>query len=398
MNREHGAHSALVVDDDEFMLKILARTLESLGYAAIATCASGAEALSRLKRETEWPDIVLCDLNMPEMDGVEFLRKLAEIGYDGAIIVISGEDKRILTTAEALARGHQLHILGHLEKPVTPDQLKTMLARSQLRQEPRARASAEFCTSDEIRAGLAQGQFVPWFQPKVEIATGWAVEAEALARWRHPERGMIAPDCFIPVAEQSGLIRELTWSILTQSLRQTKAWHEQGNNIKVALNVSMADLVRLDFPEELLQLARAAGVKPFSITLEVTESRLSNNPLMPLDILARLRLKRVGLSIDDFGAGYSTLTQLKDFPFDELKVAPSFVRGAVQDPTARAILESAVNLGKKFSMRVVANGVETKEQWDLVAALGCDIAQGNLIAGPMPGPDLPAWIKAWKAP
>lgn len=398
MNREHGAHSVLVVDDDEFMLKILARTLESLGYAAIATCASGAEALARLMRETEWPDIVLCDLNMPEMDGVEFLRKLAEIGYDGAIIVISGEDKRILSAAETLARGHRLHILGHLEKPVTPDQLKTMLARSQLRHEPRARASAEFCTSDEIRAGLAQGQFVPWFQPKVEIVTGWVAEAEALARWRHPERGMIAPDCFIPVAEQSGLIQELTWSILTQSLRQAQAWHEQGNDIKVAINVSMDDLVRLDFPEQVLELAQAAGVKPFNITLEVTESRLSNNPLVPLDILARLRLKRIGLSIDDFGTGYSTLTQLKDFPFDELKVAQSFVRDAVQDPAARAILESAVNLGKKFSMRVVAEGVETKEQWNLVAGLGCDIAQGYFIAKPMPGPNLPAWIKAWKAP
>ena len=398
MNREHGAHRALVVDDDEFMLKILARTLESLGSQAIATCASGAEALSRLNRETERPDIVLCDLNMPEMDGVEFLRKLAEIGYDGAIIVISGEDKRILSTVETLARGHRLNILGHLEKPVTPEQLKTMLARWQPCHEPRAQGSAESCTADEIRAGLAQGQFVPWFQPKVEIVTGWVAEAEALARWRHPERGMIAPDCFIPVAEQNGLIQELTWSILTQSLRQAQAWHEQGNDIKVAINVSMDDLVRLDFPEQVLELAQAAGVKPFNITLEVTESRLSNNPLVPLDILARLRLKRIGLSIDDFGTGYSTLTQLKDFPFDELKVAQSFVRDAVQDPAARAILESAVNLGKKLSMRVVAEGVETKEQWDLVAAFGCDIAQGYFIAKPMPGPDLPAWIKTWKAP
>jgi EAL domain-containing protein (putative c-di-GMP-specific phosphodiesterase class I)/CheY-like chemotaxis protein len=395
MNREHGAHRALVVDDDEFMLKILARTLESLGYQAIATCTSGAEALSRLKRETEPPHILLCDLNMPEMDGVEFLRKLAEIGYDGAIVLISGEDKRILSTVETLARAHRLYILGHLEKPVTPDQLKTMLARWQPRDEPRAPASAESCTADEIRAGLAQGQFVPWFQPKVEIVTGWVAGAEALARWPHPARGMIAPDCFIPVAEQHGLIGQLTETILTQSFRQAKAWREQGSDIKVAINVSKDDLVRLDFPEQVLELAQAAGVKPFNITLEVTESRLSNNALIPLDILTRLRLKRIGLSIDDFGTSYSTLAQLKNFPFDELKVDQSFVRGAVQDLAARAILESAVNLGKKLSMRVVAKGVETREQWDLVAAFGCDIAQGYFIAEPMPGPDLPAWIKAW---
>jgi len=365
---------------------------------AINTCTSAAEALSRLKLEVERPDIVLCDLNMPEMDGVEFMRKLAEIGYDGAIIVISGEDKRILSTAEALGRGHRLHILGHLEKPVTRDQLKTMLAGWHSRHEPRTQARAESCSADEIRDGLAQGQFVPWFQPKVEMVTGWVGGVEALARWRHPARGMIGPDCFIPVAERSGLIRELTESILTQSLRQVQAWHEQGNDLKVAINVSMNDLVRLDFPEQVLELAQAAGVKPFNITLEVTESRLSSNRLVPLDILARLRLKRIGLSIDDFGTGYSTLTQLKDFPFDELKVDQSFVRGAIEDPAARTILESAVNLGKKFSMCVVAEGVETREQWDLVAALGCDIAQGYFIAKPMPGSDLPAWIKTWKAP
>jgi EAL domain-containing protein (putative c-di-GMP-specific phosphodiesterase class I) len=206
---------------------------------------------------------------------------------------------------------------------------------------------------------------------------------------------MIAPGCFIPVAEQHGLIGQLTESILTQSLRQAQAWREQGNDIKVAINVSMDDLMRVDFPERVLELAQAADVKPFNIILEVTESRLSNNALIPLNTLAHLHLKRFRLSIDDFGTGYSTLTQLKDFPFDELKVDQSFVRGAVHDPATQAILESAVNLGKKLSMQVVAEGVETKEQWDLVAALGCDMAQGYFIAKPMRGPDLPAWIKAW---
>jgi EAL domain-containing protein (putative c-di-GMP-specific phosphodiesterase class I)/CheY-like chemotaxis protein len=387
----------LVVDDDNFMLRVLTRTLESLGCGAIAACSGGAEALSRLRGDAEWPDVVLCDLNMPEMDGVEFLRKLAEIRYAGAIVIISGADKRVVGTVETVARGHQLQILGHLEKPVTPEQLKAMLARWQPRRESKSPDAMQACTADEIRVGLAEGQFIPWFQPEVEVVTGFAVAAESFARWRHPTRGMIAPNCFLPVAEKSGLMRELTASVITQSLRQAQEWRRQGIDMRIAINVSVDDLVRLDFPEHLLGLAEAAGVKPFNVTLEVTERRLSANAIVSLDILARLHLKRIGLSIGDFGAGQSALSWLKDFPFEELKLGQSFVRGAVDDMAARDILESAIGIGKKFSMRVVAEGVENQAQWDLVTGLGVDIVQGHFIAEPMPGHEVAEWIKAWNS-
>lgn len=389
--------SFLVVDDDEFMLKLISRTLQVLGHNQVLTCNSGAKALAQLNGKT-LPEVILCDLNMPHMDGVELLRKLAGIGYDGAIVVISGEDSRILSTVENLARAHGLAILGFLEKPVEPEELGKILADLQSR--PRTVASPRMApfSPEEIQQGLSDREFVAFFQPKVEIATGRIVGVEALARWRHPARGMVGPDCFIGVAEQHGLIGTLTELMLSEALSQAQAWRRQGLALKVAINVSMEDLVQLDFPELVLEQAKAAGIPPVDITLEVTESGLMNNPVVPLDILTRLRLKRVGLSIDDFGTGYSSLTQLKNIPFDELKLDRSFVQDAGRDPTARAILESSVGLAKKLNMSVVAEGVETRDDWDLVAALGCDLAQGFFIAKPMPGPNVPAWLETWHAP
>ncbi len=397
MGSQHQPSRFLVVDDDVFMLKAISQTLHTLGHEHVVTCKSGPEALALLNREN-LPEIILCDLNMPEMDGVEFLRKLAGVGYPGAIVVISGETRRILHSAETLARAHGLAILGYLEKPVKPEELGRIVSDWQSRPRRGAPPKMVPCSPEEIQQGLSAREFVAFFQPKVEIATGRMVGVEALARWRHPTRGMVGPDGFIDVAERHGLIGALTELMLAETLLQAQAWRRRGLALKVAINVSMEDLVQLDFPELVIRQAEAAGIPLFDITLEVTESRLMNNPAVPLDILTRLGLKRVRLSIDDFGTGYSSLAKLKDIPFDELKLDRSFVQGAARDPAARAILESSVDLAKKLKMSVVAEGVETRNDWGLVTALGCDLAQGYLIAKPMPGADLPAWLETWHAP
>ncbi len=383
MDTERQGLRFLVVDDDEFMLKVISRSLHTLGYDRVVTCNGGVEGLAQLARETP-PDVILCDLNMPEMDGVEFLRKLAESGYRGSLVVVSGEDRRILGTAENLARAHHLDILGYLAKPFKTEALKEILARRQPRAPAAARREpAEPCGVDEIRRGLEAGEFIVHFQPKVELASGWVAGVEALARWQHPVRGMVAPDRFISVAEQNGLIGALTERVLTETLAQAQEWRRQGLELKVAINVSMDDLVQLDFPEKVLACAEAAGIRPFDITLEVTESRLMREPTAPLDILT---------------PGYSNLVQLQNIPFDELKLDRSFIQGAAWNPAARDILESSVELAKKLNMTVVAEGVETRADWDLVAALGCDLAQGYYIARPMPGAELPVWLKSWHAP
>ncbi|RZI42569.1 EAL domain-containing protein [Herbaspirillum sp. HC18] len=388
----------LVLDDDAIMRKLISRSLNTLGHHDILTCGRGIDALQQLNRDPAPAEVILCDLNMPEMDGIEFLRNLAALGYGGGIILISGEDRRILRTAEKLTKAHRLSILGYLEKPVRIEQLRAILARWPM-EAPSVEVRTEpDCTAEDIERGLAAGEFVAYFQPKVEPVTGWVSGVEALVRWRHPVHGMISPERFIGIAEQHGLIGQLTTRMLSESLRQAQAWRNAGLTLKVAVNVSMDDLVQLDFPDQVAAAAAAAGIPPFDLTLEVTESRLMRDPAAPLDILTRLRLKRIALSIDDFGTGYSNLAQLNGIPFDELKIDRSFVHGAANDPGARAILEASVDLGKKLNMRVVAEGVETRADWDRVSALGCDLAQGYFIARPMPGDALPGWLKNWRSP
>jgi EAL domain-containing protein (putative c-di-GMP-specific phosphodiesterase class I) len=238
---------------------------------------------------------------------------------------------------------------------------------------------------------------VNYYQPKVLVATGEVKGVEALVRWRHPVDGMVYPDQFIGVAEEHGLIHDLTRAVLGEALIQARLWRDRGMALRMAVNVSMDDLASLDFPELVAGQAAIAGVAPEDVVLEVTESRLMKDLKTPLEVLARLRLKRFSLSIDDFGTGHSSLAQLRNFPFDELKVDRGFVHGACRDKTLRAIFDASLGLATNLGMDIVAEGVEDRDDWDFLRRTGCRLAQGYFIARPMPADDLPAWLRAWEA-
>jgi EAL domain-containing protein (putative c-di-GMP-specific phosphodiesterase class I) len=263
------------------------------------------------------------------------------------------------------------------------------------------RASATFVPPHpyapaELERALAAGELVNHYQPKVALATGELVGVEVLVRWQHPTAGLVFPDEFIATTEEHGLIDELTRAVLAAALRQGRLWHDAGLDLQLAVNVSMDNLAALDFPDVVARLAGEAGVALSRVVLEVTESRLMKDLRAPLDILTRLRLKRIGLSIDDFGTGHSSLAQLRDIPFDELKLDRSFVNGASGDPALRAIVEATLQMARQLGMKSVAEGVEEPADWELLRTLGCDVAQGYLIARPMPGSELPAWWQAWQ--
>jgi len=212
----------------------------------------------------------------------------------------------------------------------------------------------------------------------------------------HPLDGMVFPDQFIGMAEAHGLIDALTHTVLVQSLADAATWRRQGLSLRVAVNVSMDNLTALEFPEFVTAQAQAAGIAPQMVVLEVTESRLMSDLRAPLEILTRLRLRRFRLSIDDFGTGHSSLAQLRDAPFEELKIDQSFVHGAHANETIRAIFLASLGLGKELGMEVVAEGVEDQADWDFLAHSGCDLAQGYFIARPMPAADLWTWRAAWQ--
>lgn len=386
----------LVLDDEPFMLKLLSHMLAKLEFTSVMTCDSGRVALESFDSPNGPPDLILLDLNMPEMDGVEFVRHLVERLYTGSLILISGEDERMLQAAVKLVQAHKIPVLGHLHKPVKPASLAALLEKWTPHSLGSPRSAKKIYGGDEVRAAIANGELVNYYQPKVAVATGWVVGVETLVRWRHPQDGMVFPDQFIGVAETHGLIDDLTWVVLTGALAQAKVWHDAGLELRVAVNVSMDNLVALDFPNVVAGLAVDAGVAPQQVVLEVTESRLMQDTRTAHEILSRLRLKRFHISIDDFGTGHSSLSQLRDIPFNELKIDQSFVHGAWTNETLRAMYDASLGLGRQLGMEVVAEGVEERDDWDLLCRTGCDLAQGYFIARPMPADDLPSWIKVWQ--
>jgi EAL domain-containing protein (putative c-di-GMP-specific phosphodiesterase class I)/CheY-like chemotaxis protein len=386
-----------VVDDDPFILKLHARALANQGFTAVTTCEGAVCALAAMDAAASPPDLILLDLNMPEMDGVEFMRHLVERDYPGSVILLSGEDERVLQAAEKLVIAHQITMLGHMRKPVNQEGLASLLQKWMPNAGSRLRSSRKLYAAADVQSAIAAGDLVNHYQPMVSLVTGQVVGVETLVRWNHPQDGLVFPDQFIGVAEAHGLIQVITRGVIANALTQAKSWQQKtGLLSRVAINVSMEDLNGLDFANFVAEQAASAGVLPQNVTLEVTESRLMQDLRVPLEVLTRLRLKRFRISIDDFGTGHSSLAQLRDIPFDELKIDRGFVHRAWADETVRAIFDTSVLLAKQLGMQIVAEGVEDRADWDFVRRSGGGIAQGYFIGKPMPAGDILDWLEDWE--
>jgi EAL domain-containing protein (putative c-di-GMP-specific phosphodiesterase class I) len=384
----------MVLDDEPVMLELMRSMLSTLGFTNVTACDNGPGALALLDGASQDTDLLLLDLNMPEMDGVEFLRKLVERRYAGSVILASGEDEQTLQSAETLVRAHGITAVGHLQKPIQRDALAAMvdqwrpgIVRSAIG------AARKTYSADEVRRAIANRELVNYYQPKVTVATGAVVGVETLVRWRHPQDRLVFPDQFIGVAEAHGLINDLTRLVIGEALGQARRWLNAGLGLHVAVNISMDSLKSLAFPDVVAELAAAAGIPATDVVLEITESRLMTELVPVLDVLTRLRLKRFRLSIDDFGTGHSSLAQLRDIPFGELKMDRGFVHGAHGNEKKRAICEASLGLARQLGIAVVAEGVEDLDDWQFLRGAGCDFAQGYYIAKPMPGADVEAWMQ-----
>ena len=383
----------LVLDDESFMQKLLAHMLTGLGFSSVTTCDNGFAALQKIDDPENRPDLILLDLNMPDMDGVEFVRKLVEHHYIGSLVLVSGENERVLQMAEKLVQAHQITVLGHMMKPVALVELASVMDK--WRPPEMLQSASKKYSAEELRTAIDNDELVNHYQPKVNVASGAVVGVETLVRWCHPVDGLVLPDQFIDLAETHGLIDELTRKVMVNAMKQARDWQTAGLHLRVAINVSMDNLYSVAFADFVAEEAAAAGVAPQNLILELTESRLMLDQRAPLEILTRLRLKRFHLSIDDFGTGHSSLTQLRDISFDELKIDRSFVHGAWRDESARSMYYVSLALGEQFGMQVVAEGVEDRDDWDLVRQTGCDLAQGYFIARPMLAQELIDWMPSW---
>jgi diguanylate cyclase len=245
----------------------------------------------------------------------------------------------------------------------------------------------------ELRQAIEQDELTLHFQPKVDL-TGGLAGVEALVRWRHPQRGVVPPDQFIPLAEHTGLIKPLTRWVLEAALRQCRAWLAGGREIPVAVNVSMHDLHDTGFPNTIAGLLASNGVPARCLRVEITECAIMADPARAQEVLERLRALGIGVAVDDFGTGYSSLAYLKRLPVDELKIDRSFVRHLAEDDNDRAIVRSTIGLAHDLGLNVVAEGVEDQAAWDLLGRFGCDLVQGYFVSRPLPAAELVHWLEA----
>ena len=389
--------TALIIDDSVFLRLLLQNALKACGLQWVREASDGEEALVYLASTDERVDVIFCDLDMPTLDGIQFIRALATFESPPLLVLLSSAPERTLRAAETLARDAGIEVAGVLQKPFKHEDIQAILRSLPTRAEhTRLRPQLEIGV-EELAHGIAGGEIEMYYQPKVSMKTRALIGVEALARWNHPTHGVLPPAAFIPLAEKENLASSLTEVVLAKAVAQCAAWHHSGLSCKVAVNLSPKMLTDSALPEKLTKIVSKAGIVPEDIILEVTESGMFVDDLLSMEILARLDLRGFAISIDDFGTGYSSIQQLQRLPFAELKIDRMFVGGAARNGVNQTVIRSSVELAHKLTMSVVAEGVETAEDWSFVYAAGCDMAQGYFIARPMPASVIVPWAANWKA-
>lgn len=389
----------LIIDDDAFAVKVFTSQLHKLGYKNTEGITDPLKALDYLRAHKSLVKTIVCDLQMPGLDGIELIQKIGEEGYDGRILLVSGEDPRVIRSAQRLVESMRMSLIGAMPKPIKLEALGTLLSAVSAAQRP-VQLHAKM-PREQIQSGLETSQFVNFYQPKVNVDTGAVVGWEALIRWEHPVHGLLSPARFLPEMEAAGLGNELLMHVLTGPTGALNLLREQlslgDKKFIVAVNLADSNLLDPRLPEKLLELMQEFGVSPKNLMLEVSEERSTADRTISNTTLSRLALKGFPLSLDDFGAGDTTMSDLSDIAITELKFDRSFVQNVDQDSAQRLSLRSCISMADTLGLNTVAEGVETLEEWNTVKSIGCRVVQGFLVGKPMPVACLAHWYKDWDA-
>lgn len=365
-------HRLLIIDDEPGICTFIAHVAAAVGYQTLIV----ENADDFMERVRSWmPTHIVMDLQMPVVDGLELLAQLASDHSKAHIILISGVGDSVVNAARRVGSARGLKVTAALTKPFTGAEFAAVLRAN--------RIDDPWLTVANFNGAMTRGEFFLQYQPKINLRTGVIVGVEALARWQHPERGVVAPLEFIPFAESSACIDRMTHWLGATACAQLRAWDDAGCTVDVAINVSARNLHEPRLAEQLEGQCRQAGVVPSRITVELTETAAMRDALQMMDVLTRLRVKGFRLSIDDFGTGYSSLMQLHRLPFNEIKVDRTFVSDCAASAESRSIVRLVIDLAHALGMKAVAEGVETAEAMTLLRELGCDEAQGMFISPPV---------------
>ncbi len=384
----------VLIDDDRVVGEIVSALAKAMGLKCDVT-RTPEEFFKRVGPDTT---LILLDLVMPEMDGIEILRLLGERNCKARIVLMSGINIRVIETAKKLAQSLGLSVVGHLQKPFPIGQLQDLLGANIDPEKPAdLEVEQQIAIADEdLRRAFDRNEFVIYYQPQINITTGIVTGVEALSRWNHPELGLVFPDNFIHRIEALGLMDRFCWLTAERALNEVKQFSANGHLPRLAINISVSSLRDLKFPDIFMSLAHKYDFPAERIVLEITESGLMEFSLA-LDVLTRLRMRNFKLSIDDFGTGYSMMKQLQNVPAIELKIDKMFVQHMHANHADLVMVEKIIEMGHELDMEVIAEGVETEEQFNLLRERGCDGVQGFFFSRALPPSDIPRWLETHRA-
>lgn len=370
--------SILIVEDHPFQHLYLQNLFSELGDFDLVCARDGEEALACLKQRDF--DLVLTDLLMPGMDGVQFIQGLAAQPSRPALAIMSAASRRMLMGASLVASNLQVKVIGLISKPVNAAALRCLTDQLQaLRQVAPAEIQPGIDCQSLMNA-LVNGDLQAWFQPKKALSNGRIVAAEALVRWAHPEHGLLLPGVFLPALIACNLEERLLWCVLKQAMAAQATWRQQGYDIPVSINLPTHLLNSHDLPDRIQAFVLEHQGLPARICFELMECSVPDDISNFYAGACRLRIKGFGLSQDDFGKGYSSYMNLVSAPFTELKIDRALVQGCNANEELAQALTSIVSLGRQLGLIVVAEGVETAQELALLRKIDCTQVQGFLIS------------------
>ncbi|MBY0241755.1 MAG: EAL domain-containing response regulator [Burkholderiaceae bacterium] len=385
--------TAMVVEDSAVQRDHMAGLLRQAGFGVVMQACDGIDALRKLDARGLPVELVLTDLDMPGMDGLELIRHLKELELAASLVVASAREGRLAEAAASMRdAAARMQLLGTALKPLHFDVLQTLLSHADAHALSVAATSAP--TVDDIADALARQQFVPYFEPRIEVAGGMLRGVDVHACWLHPERGLLRASRFLPALQGSSAIAALALSIARQALGQLKAWHEIGLvTLTMSIRLPAELLADRHMVDQLSTCVHEHGLAPRGITWECQEAVLSTAAPLSIANLAHLSLRGFGIGVAGYRAGQTTQQQLARCPLTELRIDHVIVHEASLQPARAALLQQSIEAAHQMRISVVADGVEQVADLALLRSYGCELAQGALVAAPMPAQALVGWIK-----
>ncbi len=387
----------LIVDDSRAMLAAAEATLRSLDIQDVVSCSSGEESLKFVKGATPPFDLLFIDLNMPGMDGIELIHKLSDMRYEGAVVILSALDSKIIQLAEQVTTSMRIRLTGCINKPIDQEKVERLLHKMKTMRSI-YQSNYEQLNELELSRAIHQHQLIPYYQPKVSTRTGEVRGLEVLARINSPLlMNVITPNQFIPTAERHNLIDELTFELIDHALKDLPQLRDEfGESCRISINISPNTLHNNRFPEQLLELVERNGVTPHQLMLEITEN-VAIDETTQLETLGRLRIKGFELALDDFGTGFTNIQQLKNLPFSEIKLDRSLIINIATDSMSQVITHSLMDIFTESTVEVVAEGIDNEDDLNYLNTLSDKLLlQGYIISKPKGLEEICRWHHSWK--